>query len=350
MKTRITSTSRATVGCGAALATISLLLAGCGGSTEPSGDRSSAPQVGFSAAVLDNPFTVQLVETVQNGGKAGGFDMLPTVNADGDTGKQITDMQTLVTRGVKGIFLIPRDSDAIVPGVEAANNANIPVVTVDTAANGGKIYMNIRADNVAMGTSVCEELGKAVDGTGTVLELQGDLGTSSGADRHQGFTTCMQAKFPNVKIVARPTDWVSAKAADAAQAVLSTSKIDGVFLASDSVMLEGVASVMKNLGQYKPTGTDGHVAMVSIDGSAPSLAAVRSGELDAVISQPINDYAKFGVEYMQAAIEGKQQQAGKTAHNSEIVDYKGNLADMLPSPVVTKANVDDASLWGNAKK
>jgi hypothetical protein len=38
--------------------------------------------------------------------------MVPTVNADGDTAKQITDMQTLVARNVKGIFLIPRDSDA----------------------------------------------------------------------------------------------------------------------------------------------------------------------------------------------------------------------------------------------
>ena len=85
MKTGITSTSRAALGGSAslaalaALAALSLLLAGCGGSTAPSGGSSSAAQVGFSAAVLDNPFTVQLVDTVQVGGKAGGFDMVPTV-------------------------------------------------------------------------------------------------------------------------------------------------------------------------------------------------------------------------------------------------------------------------------
>ena len=333
---------------GSVLAASALALSACG-SGGSSGSGSGGDQLGFSAAVLDNPFTVQLVNTVEKDGKSGGFDMIPTTNADGDTAKQITDMQTLVNQGAKGIFLIPRDSDAIVPGVQAANQANIPVITVDTAANGGEVYMNIRADNVAMGTSVCEEMGKALKGAGTILELQGDLGTSSGADRHKGFEDCMKSKYPDIKITSRPTDWVTAKAADAAQAVLSTSDIDGVFLASDSVMLEGVSNVMKNLDQYKPAGQPGHKVMVTIDGSAPSLKAVRGGYLDAVISQPINDYAKFGVDYMKDAIAGKKYKTGPTDHDSEIVDYKGNLADMLPSPVVTKKNVDDPNLWGNAK-
>lgn len=322
-------------------------LSACG--SDSGGDSGDGLQVGFSAAVLDNPFTVHLVDTVEAGGKDAGFAMLPTANADGDTAKQITDIQTLVTQGAKGIFVIPRDSDAIVPGVEAANNANVPVITVDTAANGGDIYMNIRADNVAMGKSVCEQMGKSLGGKGTILEIQGDLGTSSGADRNQGFSECMSEKYPDIKIIARPTGWESAKAGDVAQAVLSTNDIDGVFLASDSVMLEAVSAVMKNLGQWVPAGDDKHKVVVGIDGSGPALDAIRDGYLDATISQPINDYAKFGVEYMQDAVDGVEYKAGPTDHNSEIVEYKGNLADMLPSPVVTRENVDDKSLWGNAE-
>ncbi|WP_432565464.1 sugar ABC transporter substrate-binding protein [Kineococcus sp. SYSU DK003] len=340
--------SRRAAALGLSLA-LGVSLAACNRSSD-SATGSGGDKIGFSAAVLDNPFTVQLVDTVQSQGAAGGFDMQQTTNANGDTGKQITDMNTLVTQQVAGIFLIPRDSDAIVPGVEAANKAGIPVVTVDTAANGGDIYMNIRADNVAMGASVCDSLGAAIGGQGTVLELQGDLGTSSGADRHQGFADCMAQKYPGVQIIARPTDWESAKAADAAQTVLSTTDVNGVFLASDSVMLDGVTSVMKNLGKYLPAGQPGHISMVSIDGSGPSLAAIRTGELDAVVSQPINDYAKYGVSYMKDAIAGKTYAVGPTDHGSQIVEYKGNLADMLPSPVVTKANVDDSTLWGNASK
>ena len=71
--------------------------------------------------------------------------MLPPTNAGGDPAKQVSDFDSLVTQGVQGIITIPADSDAVANAVASANAANIPVVTVDTAANGGKTYMNVRA-------------------------------------------------------------------------------------------------------------------------------------------------------------------------------------------------------------
>jgi len=39
---------------------------------------------------------------------------------------------------------------------------------------------------------------------------------------------------------------------------------------------------------------------------------------------------------------------GPTDHDSTIIDVgNGVLEDQLPAPLVTKENVDDASLWGN---
>lgn len=348
--TSSTSTSAAAPGASAATSKASTAATGstaASGGAAAGGDASGAT-VGFSAAVLDNPFTVQLVNSVVAEAGTQGLNMLPPTNAGGDPAKQVSDFDSLVTQGVQGIITIPADSDAVANAVASANAANIPVVTVDTAANGGKIYMNVRADNVAMGKSACEQIGKLTGDSGVVLELQGDLGTSSGADRHQGFADCMAASFPNVEIIAKPTDWKSAQAADQAQTVLSTTDVNAVFLASDAVMLDSVSNQMQNLSKWVPAGQDGHIGLVTIDGGANALAGIRGGQVDAVISQPINDYATFGVQYLQDAIAGKTQQVGPTDHNSQIVEYKGNLADLLPSPVVTTANVDDPDLWGNA--
>ncbi|MFF2842398.1 sugar ABC transporter substrate-binding protein [Paenarthrobacter sp. NPDC057981] len=309
--------------------------------------NTNSPTVGFSAGVLDNPFTAGLVASVVDEANASGLNMLPASNAAGDPGKQVTDVNTLISQGIKGLVTIPRDSDAIIPAIEAANTANIPVVTVDTAANGGKIYMNVRADNVAMGTSVCEQIGKLVGGKGTVLELHGALSTTSGFDRNKGFTDCMTAKYPGVEVIRKDTNWDTAKAVENAQAVLSTTKIDAVFLASDSVMLNGVQTVLENQGKWAPAGQPGHLPLVTIDGSKGSLDAIRSGHVDAVISQPVDLYGKYGVQYLKDAIAGKEYKVGPSDHGSQIVDYKGNLADMLPSPVITKDNVDDRNLWGN---
>jgi len=332
----------------AVLTGVTLALSACSGGASSGGDGAN-PTVGFSAGVLDNPFTAGLVDSVVTEANSNGLNMLPASNAEGDPAKQVTDINTLISQDVKGLVTIPRDSDAVIPAIQAANAANIPVVTVDTAANGGKIYMNIRADNVAMGTSICEQIGKLTGGKGTVLELHGALSTTSGFDRDKGFSDCMKSKFPGISIIKKDTNWESAKAVENAQTVLSTSQVDAVFLASDSVMLSGVQTVMEGQGKWVPAGQPGHVPLVTIDGSKGSLDAIRSGHVDAVVSQPVDLYGKYGVQYLKDAIAGKEYKVGPSEHGSEIVDYKGNLADMLPSPVITKDNVDDENLWGNKK-
>ncbi|MFD1811647.1 sugar ABC transporter substrate-binding protein [Rhodococcus gannanensis] len=304
--------------------------------------------VGFSAGFLDSPFNSGLVNAVVDKANASGLDMLPATDANSDPAKQITDVNTLLSLGVRGLVMFPTDSSAIVPAIEAANAQNVPVVTVDVAANGGDVYMQIRADNVAMGRSACEELGRRANGQGRVLEIHGDLGTTSGFDRNNGFNDCMRTQFPGIEVVSRDAKWKTDQAVDVAQTVLSTGDYAGIFLASDSVFLNGVQNVMKDQGKLHPAGEANHVPLVTIDGTAGALQGIRDGYVDAVVSQPVDLYGEYAVQYLQDALAGKTYQVGPTEHGSEIVDYKGTLADMLPAPVVTTANVDDQSLWGNA--
>ncbi len=48
-------------------------------------------------------------------------------------------MEDLVQQEVDVIIVNPTDSDAIVSAVEAANDANIPVIAIDRSSNGGVI-------------------------------------------------------------------------------------------------------------------------------------------------------------------------------------------------------------------
>jgi ribose transport system substrate-binding protein len=310
---------------------------------------SDATPVGFSAGFLDSPFNSGLVKAVeaQANAEGSGLSMLPATDAQSDPGKQITDVNTLLTQGVQGLVMFPTDSNAIVPAVQAANARDVPVITVDIAGNGGDIYMNIRADNVAMGRDVCRQIGKLTNGTGRVLEIHGDLGTSSGFDRNKGFTECMASEFPGVEIVARDAKWKTDQAVDVAQTTLSTQKFDAVFLASDSVFYNGVKNVMADMGKLQPVGSPGHIPLVTIDGTKEALQGIRDGVVDAVVSQPVDLYGQYAVSYLKDALAGKEYQVGPTDHGSQIVEYEGNLADMLPAPVVTAANVDDKALWGN---
>jgi ribose transport system substrate-binding protein len=69
--------------------------------------------------------------------------------------------------------------------------------------------------------------------------------------------------------------------------------------------------------------------------------------MDAIVSQPLELYAKYGIQYIKEAMAGKTFQPGPDGHGGTIVKAGDSLEDQLPSPLVTKANVDDKSLWGN---
>jgi ABC-type sugar transport system substrate-binding protein len=303
--------------------------------------------VGFSESFLTDPFQVQLVKQLGDQASAQGVNLLPAVNADADPAKQVSDIQTLLGTDIKGLIVVPVDSQAVVPAIQQANSQGVPVVSVDLGADSGDIAMVVRADNVFMGNAACEYMGEQLGGQGTVLNLQGDLATSNGNDRSNGFTDCMTSKYPDIEVISQPMNWDPEECTTQAQTVLSTTEVQGLFMGSESVCWAGVQKVLQDQGKLIPVGADGHIVTVGIDGSSAALDAVRADQMDAVISQPLELYAKYGIEYIKRAMAGETFAEGPTDHDSTIVRVDGVLQDQLPSPTVTKENVDDPNLWGN---
>lgn len=307
--------------------------------------------LGYSAGFLSTPFEAIMANLAMASATKEGLKLLPVANANQDAGKQITDFHNLIAEGAKGILVVPTDSDAIAPALSYAVSKHVPVVSIDIGPAGGKVAMIVRADNLRMGNDACQAVGKQLGGKGTVLSLMGDQATINGRDRTTGFNDCMKKNFPGIKVIQQPTYWKTDKATAVAQTVVtSTPDLNAIYMQSDSVMLSGVLNVLKSAGKLKPVGAPGHIYLVSIDGTPFSLQKIREGELDLAISQPVDLYVKYGLSYLEAAVDGQTFHTGPTDHDSHVVEYKGNLMDLLPSPPVTKANVDDPKLWGNQVK
>jgi ribose transport system substrate-binding protein len=348
----------------AVAAVISVVFAvGCGGSDNSSLDESGSGggsttaaggggKVAYSTTKLLDAYTVIMSNLVQRDAKEMGLDMLPTVDSNADAAKQVTDFTTLLGQGVRGILVTANDSKAIKAALDQAEAKGVPVVSADTgpAPGAGTIAMSVRVSGVAMGEQACRVIGDALRGKGTVLEMQGALTNPAGIDRSRGFQDCMKANFPDVKIISKPANFVQEDATKAAEAVLTTSDVDGIFLASDAAYLPGVIDVMKRLKKLQPVGEAGHIALVTIDGSPFSLDEVRKGDVDVVISQPLTGFVRYGLDYLKRAMAGETFRAGPTDHDSEIKDTDGLLEDYLNAELVTRDNVDDASLWGNQAK
>jgi ribose transport system substrate-binding protein len=307
-------------------------------------------ETGLSTPFLGSPFFVVLTNLTRKAAQNAALGWLQPTDAQSDPGKQISDIQTLVNRGARGLIVIPRDSEAIAPALQYAQSRQVAVVTMDVGINRGHVSMTVRADNIGMARSACEAIAAALAGQGKVLELQGDLLNSSGRDRTSGFEQCMKEKYPKIQVIARPTRWEQARAADATQTILTANPdIRAIYMQAASVMLPGVLSVLKQAGRTEKAGQPHKIFLVGIDGSPYELARIRSGDLDATVSQPLGLYAQLGVDYLRRAVKGETFKEGETSHHSRIVrNANGNLEDLLPAPLVTRKNVDDPNLWGNA--
>jgi ABC-type sugar transport system substrate-binding protein len=347
----------------ASIAAALLGLAACGsssdddsGATASSGGGGSSEtdqndlKVGYSSKGSDQ-FQLVMQEQTIDAIEAAGLDALQPTTSNSDAGKQITDIRNLVSGGANSIIVAPGDSAAIAPAINFLNEKKIPVVALDSSPSTSKVAITVRTDNVQAGQAGCEKLGEWLDGKGTVLALQGDYNSESGMDRGNGFLDCMKSKFPDIKVVDRHMDWKTDKCSQIASTELKADKsIKGIYMASETICMAPVLSALKSSGRTAPAGDPNHVYTIGIDGSPFALQMVREGKLDGDLSQPLNLYAKYGVEYLQKAAAGETFKAGPSAHDTEIVQDGENLIDLLPVTFVDKSNASSKELWGNQVK
>jgi ribose transport system substrate-binding protein len=340
-----------------------VVMAGAWGSVAPAssanGEGSTRPteagppttegetlQLGYSAPFLFNEYSIVLQDKVAEAGEAAGFEMLAPTNADSDSAQQNTDIRNLISAGADALIVFANDSNAIVPALDYAAEEGVPVVAIDVAPDGGAVEMIVRVDNIGMGTAACELMAEAIGFEGKVLSLQGAATSINGRERTQGFAECM-AEYPDIELIERPTDWDPEKQVAALQTVLTANPdLKGVFQQAEYA-LEATNAVLEQAGYTAKAGEPDHIFNVSIDATPAALDLVREGVLDAAISQPIDLYGQLGVQYLVDAMDGAEFTTGPTDHDSEIVEFSGNLMDLVPSVAVTAENVDDPDLWAN---
>lgn len=344
--------------CFATLAALAVpALAACGGSGSGTASSGGKPVIGVDYPRSDTDFWNSYIKYTPQYAKELGLD-LKTTNSQNDVAKLTANAQTFISQGVKGVAMAPQDTAAIAPTLAQMEAKKIPVVTVDTRPDTGKVYMVVRADNRAYGEKACQYLGTKLGGKGKVVMLQGDLSSINGRDRTEAFNDCMKTNYPGIKVFGEATNWDGAVAAQKLQTDLTAHPdIKGVYMQS-SFALVSTLQVLKQKGLLVDPKNKKHVFVVSNDGIPEELKDIGAGKIDATVSQPADLYAKYALYYLKAAIDGKTFKPGKTDHDSTIIQARpGLLEDQLSAPLVTSdggtyggvssLKSDDTSLWGN---
>src|SRR6185503_2361109 len=105
---------------------------------------------------------------------------------------QITVVEDMVRRGVKGIVLAPLDDTALQAPVAAAKRAGIPTVIIDSGLKGTDWVRFAATDNFKGGAMAGMHLASLLKGKGRVVMLKYQEGSASTTLREQGFLSIMK--------------------------------------------------------------------------------------------------------------------------------------------------------------
>ena len=249
--------------------------------------------IGLSLSTLNNPFFVTLRDGALEAAKVYDVDLI-VVDAQDSPAKQLNDIEDLIQRRVDLIIINPTDSDAIVSAVESANEAGIPVITVDRASNGGKVVVHIASDNVEGGRMAARIIAQALGGKGKVVELVGIPGTSAARDRGKGFEEELK-KYPGLVLVAKQVaNFNRAEGLTVMENILQAHPdIDAVFALNDEMALGAIEAI-------KEAGLLGKIIVVGFDAIPDAVEAVKKGEMYATIAQ---QPFKMGYLAVEKAVE-----------------------------------------------
>ncbi|MBK4714293.1 MULTISPECIES: ribose ABC transporter substrate-binding protein RbsB [Tenebrionibacter/Tenebrionicola group] len=251
-------------------------------------------------STLNNPFFVTLKDGAQKEADKLGYNLV-VLDSQNNPAKELANVQDLTVRGAKLLMINPTDSDAVGNAVKMANQAKIPVITLDRQASNGDVVSHIASDNVAGGKMAGDFIAQKLGEGAKVIELQGIAGTSVARERGEGFKQAAAAHKFTV-LGSQPADFDRTRGLNVMQNLLTAHPgVQAVFAQNDEMAL-GALRALQTAGKSD-------VLVVGFDGTADGIKAVDGGKMGATVAQQPEQIGAIGVQTADNVLKGNKVDA-----------------------------------------
>ena len=208
------------------------------------------------------------------------------VDAQNDPAKQANDIADLLQGNISVLIVNPVDSAAISNSVISANNAKIPVITIDRSSDKGEVAAHIASNNIKGGEMAAEYIISKLGEGAPVAELEGIPGASATRERGQGFHNIADQKL---KVLAKQNaDFDRSKGLTVAENILQANEdVKAIFAQNDEMAL-GAVSAAKAANKQ--------ILIIGFDGTDDGIKAINDGSMAATIAQQPDKMGEIGVE------------------------------------------------------
>jgi len=221
--------------------------------------------------------------------------------------EEINIVQSAIDRGVKAIVLAPSDTSALVPAVQAAKAAGIPVIIIDSALSGDPSNYTafLATNNKAAGEACAKALidgikAKTGGDTGKIAIMSYVQGVGSEVGRVGGFTDYIKANSHLTIVTTQYSNSDMPTALNQTTNVLAANPdLVGIFGANEPTAI-GMGTAIKT------ANLSGKIVAIGFDGAAQLQAFIKDGTLLAIAVQSSYNLGYLGVKNAyDVAIGGK---------------------------------------------
>ncbi|AEJ60709.1 periplasmic binding protein/LacI transcriptional regulator [Spirochaeta thermophila DSM 6578] len=295
------------------------------------GEEQAVAEKKYVYAVISKGFMHEFWLTVKKGcdtaaKELGVFATFEGPATEAEVAAQIAMVENAITRRVDGILLAALDKKALVPVMEKAKAAGIPIVMFDSGADAEYLTL-VATDNRAAAARAADYLAELIGGEGKVGVIVHDATSQTGIDRRDGFLDRIKEKYPKIQVVnvvygggdhAKSQDLIM-------DMVRSNPDLKGIFAANEGSAV-GAALALEALGAA------GRIKLVGYDTSEKELEFLKKGVIQGMMAQNPFNMGYLGLKILhEYVISGKKPE-------STFIDTGATLitAENLETPEVQR--------------
>ena len=270
----------------------------------------------FVPKALNNPvFEITRAGAQDRAAEIGGvsFRWVGPTTTDAAAQSQILD--DLVVQGVGGICVSCNDPAALLPAINRAVDAGVPVITWDADSPDSKRLTNVAIDQEAAGYAAGKEVIKRVK-SGKVAILTGTPGALNLEQRRDGFLRAM-AEQPSLEVIATDPNYDDVQKAVelVEQRINATPDLAAYFF----VGMWPFFADLKTMPQLKEFVSKGGIC-VSLDALSGAIAAVEQGYCNALVGYSWYGFGKTAIDVLVEKIRDGKDPADPLYTELFIVD------------------------------
>jgi ribose transport system substrate-binding protein len=277
------------------VAAVAAVLCGCGKSgdatrPEASGASPKKGTIGVTLLSLQNPFFKVIGDHITAEAAKHGYDTI-VLSADNDVARQANHVKDFIVKKCA----------SIVPVIQEANAAGIPVLTVDIPCNepGVKLLTQIATDNYGGGKEAGRAMIEALGAAGGKVAILHFKQAESCRLRVKGFREVIDAHNASgsaridlvMELDGGGAKDVGYKAAE--DALQATPDLRGIFAINDPSALGARAALEK-------ANKTAQVVIVGFDGQPEGKQAIKEGK---IYADPIQFPDRMGIEIVRAIVK-----------------------------------------------